>query len=166
MKRERTKTPATGRAVIVTTFTIALLLTSLPMPSWAQLWRPAWVALVLIYWCLAVPGRVGVLIGWSIGLALDAMSGTLLGQHALALAAVAFVSQNSHHWVRALPLAQQCLCVFGLVCAYQLLVSWISTMQGLAVAPLAYFAPAVISMLLWPWVFVLLRDVRRKYHIA
>lgn len=166
MNSDGAKAPATGRAVIITTFAIALLLTSLPMPSWAELWRPAWVALVLIYWCLAVPGRIGVLIGWVIGLALDAMSGTLLGQHAMALAVVAFVSQNSHHWMRALPLGQQCLCVFALVCAYQLMVSWISTMQGLPVAPLAYFAPALISMLLWPWMFVLLRDVRRKYRIA
>ena len=67
-------------------FVVSLMLTALPMPEWASLWRPAWVALVLIYWCMALPARSGVLVGWSVGLLLDVMTGTLLGQHALALA--------------------------------------------------------------------------------
>ena len=53
-----------SRLVIATTFVIALLLTALPMPESAAIWRPAWVALVLIYWCMAVPERVGVAVGW------------------------------------------------------------------------------------------------------
>ena len=52
-----------GRWVIPTTFVIALLLTALPMPESAANWRPAWVALVLVYWCMATPERVGVMHG-------------------------------------------------------------------------------------------------------
>ena len=75
-----------GGVVIALSFIIALGLAKLPMPDWAELWRPSWVALVLIYWCIAVPERTGVIAGWVVGLLVDVMSGTLLGQHGLAFA--------------------------------------------------------------------------------
>ena len=53
-----------------------------------HVWRPAWVALVLVYWCMAAPDQVGVVAGWTTGLLLDVMTGTLLGQHALGLSVV------------------------------------------------------------------------------
>ena len=48
-----------GTGVIVLTFVIALLLTVIPLPDWARYLRPDWVGLVLIYWCMALPDRVG-----------------------------------------------------------------------------------------------------------
>ena len=80
-----------GGWAIVTTIVIAIGLTSLPLPSWADAWRPAWLALALIYWCMAVPARVGVGVGWILGLTLDISTGTLFGQHALGLALVAYL---------------------------------------------------------------------------
>ena len=44
-----------GGWVIAASFVVALMLTALKLPEWALIWRPAWVALVLIYWCMAVP---------------------------------------------------------------------------------------------------------------
>ena len=51
-----------GSGVIVATFLVALLLTVVPLPDWLRPARPDWVGLVLIYWCLALPERVGVII--------------------------------------------------------------------------------------------------------
>ena len=79
-----------GGWVIAASFVVALMLTALKLPEWALIWRPAWVALVLIYWCMAVPHRIGVAIAFLLGVFLDVMSGALLGQHALALTVVAF----------------------------------------------------------------------------
>ena len=81
-----------GTWVIVASFLLAYALTALPLPEWAELWRPAWGALVLMYWCMAVPQRVGVAIGFFAGLGLDVLQGTLHGQHALAMCIVAFVA--------------------------------------------------------------------------
>ena len=39
-----------------------------PLPGWLDPFRPEWVALVLIYWCMAVPNRVGVGVAWIVGL--------------------------------------------------------------------------------------------------
>ena len=153
-------------AVIVISFLVALALAKLPMPAWAELWRPAWVALVLIYWCIAVPGRTGVMAGWLVGLAFDVMSGTLLGQHALAFVVVAFVSHKLHLRLRMLPLLQQALTVFVLVFLSQALILWINGIKGAPVALAAYLTVPVMSMLLWPWVFVVLRDARRRFSVV
>lgn len=161
----RNKTTGRGIGIIALSFIIALMLTALPMPEWATLWRPAWVALVLIYWCMALPGRTGVLVGWSVGMLLDVMAGTLLGQHALALAVIAFIAHKLHRRVRVLPVWQQGLTVFGLVFVFQALVLWINGIMGMPVTINAYLAAPLISMLLWPWVFVVLRDTRRRFSV-
>jgi rod shape-determining protein MreD len=119
-------TTTTGYTAITLSLVVALMLTALPMPDWAAVWRPAWVALVLIYWCMAAPNYAGVLMGWMLGLFLDVLAGTLLGQHALALAVVAFVAHRFHRQVRVLPIWQQGVSVFGLVFVYQLLILWIT----------------------------------------
>ncbi len=155
-----------GGWAITATFVAALMLTALPMPTWAALWRPAWVALVLIYWCMAVPARTGVLVGWGLGLLLDVLTGTLLGQHALGLSVVAYIAHKSHRRVRVLPIWQQGSSVFGLVFLYQVLVLWINGIQGVPVQASAFWASPLLSMVLWPWIFVVLRDIRRKYEVA
>ena len=155
-----------GLWVIVASFIVAYILTALPLPEWAELWRPAWGALVLIYRCMAVPQRVGVAVAFTVGLGLDVLQGTLLGQHALALCVIAFATHKFHLQVRVLPLWQQGIGVFGLVFTYQGFVVWITGMQGLNVSGIAMWTAPVVSMVLWPWVFVLLRDLRRRYHVS
>jgi rod shape-determining protein MreD len=155
-----------AKVAVAVSFLVALMLTALPMPSWAALWRPAWVALVLIYWCMGAPGRTGVFLGWLLGLLMDVLAGTLLGQHALALSVVAFVTHRFHRQVRVLPIWQQGISVFGLVFVYQSLILWINGIQGMPVLASAYWSSPLVSMLLWPWVFVVLRDVRRRYQVA
>ena len=154
-----------SNAVIAASFVAALIFTALPMPDWAALWRPAWVALVLIYWCMALPSRAGVLVGWVVGLLLDVMTGTLVGQHALALAVTAYVAHQLHRRVRVLPIWQQGVTVFGLVFVFQALVLWINGIKGMPVSLQAYLTAPLTSMLLWPWVFVVLRDMRRRFQV-
>ncbi len=154
-----------GGWAITISIIAALALTTFPIPGWAAPWRPAWVALVLIYWCMAVPGRVGVGIGWVLGLVLDIHSGTLLGQHALGLSVVAYTTNKLHQRVRVLPLHQQGLSVFGLIVIYNALTLWINGVQGRPVDLMAYWASPLTSMVLWPWIFIILRDVRRRYSV-
>ena len=76
-------------ARIAASLLAAGLLLSAPIPAWAVAWQPPWLALVLAYWCLAQPDRVGITAGFTLGLMQDALTGAPLGQHALALAVVA-----------------------------------------------------------------------------
>ena len=155
-----------GQWVIVTSFIVALMLMALPMPDWAGIWRPAWVALVLIYWCMALPERIGIMVAFTLGIFLDVLTGTLLGQNALALSVVAYITLQFYQRVRVLPLWQQGITVFGLAFIHQVLLLWINGIQGMPVSFSAYLASPLISMVLWPWIFVVLRDLRRKYLVA
>lgn len=155
-----------GGWVIYLSILVALMLTILPLPQWAEHYRPEWAALVLIYWCMALPQRVGVGTGWLVGLLLDVLKGGLLGEHALGLAVVAYVTLNLHQRIRVFPLWQQAITVLVLLALYQLLVLWFDGIaSGHAGRDWTYWMPSVVSTILWPWVFVLLRDVRRRFKV-
>lgn len=152
--------------VIAVSFVVAFMLTAIPLPEWALPWRPAWIAMVLIYWCIALPERIGVLAGWGIGLVLDVMHGSILGQHAFGLAFVAYVAVQYHKRLRVFPLAQQTVFVGALVFLYLTMMLWIYNMLGSVRYGITYVFAAVTSALLWPWVFVVLRDVRRRARVT
>jgi rod shape-determining protein MreD len=141
------------------------MLMAMPLPAWAANWRPAWVAIVLIYWCLALPERVGVGIAWVAGMFLDVQQGTLFGQNAIVLIIIAFVILKLHKRIRVYPLAQQALIICGLLLITQLLTLWIRAMMGFPPQHWTYWMPAFTSMVLWPWLFIILRDVRRTFRV-
>lgn len=151
---------------ILATFVVAVMLTLLPLPEWAERFRPEWVAMVLIYWCMALPERVNIGIGWLAGLFLDVARGALLGQHALALTLVAYLTVRLHRRLRVFPLWQQSLAVLMLVACAQLLVLWVKGIIGQSPGDWSYWLPAFTSMLLWPWMFLILRDLRRHFRVT
>lgn len=155
-----------GYPVIVASLVAAFMLAAVPLPEWAGAWRPAWVAMVLVYWCIALPQRVGVLTGWTTGLLLDVLTGALLGQNAAGLAVVAYVSVRLHHRMRVFPLAQQALFIGLIVAVYLTLMVWIRALQGPADPDAAALLGVLSSMLLWPWLFIVLRDLRRKFRVT
>jgi rod shape-determining protein MreD len=155
-----------GGGVILFTFIVALILTVMPLPELGRYLRPDWAGLVLIYWCLALPDRVGVITGWLLGLAVDMLTGALLGQHALSLAFVAYLTLKFHQRVRLFPISQQALTVLVLLMLHQLLALWISRMIGRPGAPWFFWAPSLLGMLIWPLVYAALRSLRRGFRVV
>jgi rod shape-determining protein MreD len=154
-----------GGWAIFFSFIAALMLTLIPLPDWVAYLRPEWVSLVLIYWCMALPERVGIGSGWIAGLFLDVIHGAVLGQYAMALALVAYFTLNLHQRLRVFPLTQQMLVILMLLLFQQLIVIWIKGFLGESPESLRYWLPSLTSILLWPWLFVILRDLRRKYQV-
>lgn len=152
--------------VILASFVVALMLAALPLPDWAAPWRPAWVAMTLIYWCLALPQRIGVFIGWCVGLMLDVLNGSLLGLNAGGLALVAYCALYLHQRIRVFPLGQQALVIGLIIAVYQTLVVWVRGVTGPAQPDVAALLCVPTSMLLWPWLFIVLRDLRRRLQVA
>lgn len=161
-----TLTPHHGGMVIVASFALALVLTVVPLPDGVQHLRPPWATLVLVYWSIALPDRVGVGIAWGLGILLDVLTGTLLGQHALGLSVVAFVAVKLHQRIRLFPRWQQSLTVLIILLVDRLLALWVSGAAGDPPPSFWYWAPAVVGMLLWPWVFIILRELRRRFEVT
>lgn len=160
------ETERSGSQVILITLAAAFFLTILPMPDWADELRPQWVAMTLIYWALALPSRVGVLWAWGVGLVLDVTTGTVLGQHALSLSVAVYLAVELHARIRVFPYLQQAVSVWVLLLVERLLALWVIGATGQPTPTLWYWTPTIVGMLLWPWLFILLRDLRRRFAVA
>jgi len=147
---------------ILASFLLAMMLTSLPLPESVIIYRPDWLALVLIYWCMAIPGRIGIFTGWILGLTLDVMYGSLLGQNAMALSIIAYLVNVLHLRVRMFPLWQQSVMVFLLIIVHLAINAWVRGVSGQFNITWTYWMPALTSALIWPFLFIVLRDLRRQ----
>ncbi len=153
--------------VVLPTMILALMLVMLPLPDWAQAFRPDWVTLVMIYWVMALPENVGVTVAWIFGLLLDVAQGAILGQHALGLVLVAYLVMLQYQRIRVFSLLQQSLVIFVLLMIKQLLVLWVNGIVGQAPEEIfRYFLPSFVGAIIWPWLFVILRDIRRRFTLS
>lgn len=151
--------------VIWVSFALALLLSVAPMPAFMETGRPLWLALFLTAWTLALPHRVGMTTAWVLGLAADVLYGTLLGQNALILTFITFLVLSLHQRLRMFPMWQQSLVllvVFGLA---QLVQLWLNALTGSRPPTLLFILPALVSALLWPWVYTALRIIRQRLGV-
>jgi rod shape-determining protein MreD len=154
-----------GGGVIAMSFVVALVAHMVILPDWAQNLRPDWMALVLIYWCIALPERVGVGVGWVVGLMMDVAGGALLGQNALILAIVAYLAIRLHRRIRIFPIWQQSVSVLMLILLHLMLSLWIKGTFSQSTETWAYWLPALTSMLMWPVIFTGMRWLRRTYRV-
>jgi len=152
--------------IVLPTLIAALMLNMWPLPDWLEHARPEWVVLVLIYWALAMPEQIGVTVAWFVGLLLDVTQGAIIGQHAVGLVLVVFVINTQYQRIRVFSLAQQALVVMLLLLIKQVLVLWVSGMVGQAPDIGLYFLPALTGAILWPWLFIILRDLRRRFTVS
>ena len=151
--------------VIGFTLIFGLSLSILPLPNWAVWLQPEWMVLILLYWVIALPHRIGLSIAWFLGLLLDALNGSVLGAHAFALVLLSYFMIKMHRQMRVFPLVQQAIVIFFIIFSYELILLFISIMlEGVTYVPW-FWVPAVMSMLLWPWLFILLRDCRHCFSI-
>jgi rod shape-determining protein MreD len=137
---------------VIGSIVLALMLTMVPLPAVIDAFRPDWVALVLIYWTMMLPQRYSVGVAWIVGLVLDVAQGTLLGQHALALVMITFLTSRFHLLMRVFPMSQLTLTVLALLAIYQFLLFWINGVSGIDAPANSYWGPVVTGTLLWPLV--------------
>ncbi len=155
-----------GSWVIVVSFAVAFLLAIFPLPAQLMWTRPDWVALVLIYWVIALPQRFGIVLSFLVGLLLDILEGTMLGQHALSLSVVAYLGLVLYQRLRLFDMWQQAAVVFVMVGINQLVGLWLQNIAGLGVRGAMFLMPVVMSALLWPGIMSLLRFLRRYFRVT
>jgi rod shape-determining protein MreD len=148
------------------TFIVAMMLLVLPFPDWVVWYRPAWVFMVLIFWMMVSPDRVGIGVAWFVGLFLDLLTGTMLGQHALVLSLIAYFMLKFQAQIHSFPIWQQTLLVFFLMILYVGLQYWLMALMGLGPDTWKYGLSILTTTLLWPWVSLLLTDFQYRYKLS
>lgn len=155
----------TGWIVIFLTMFIALILMILPLPHWAESFRPEWLLLVILYWVIALPHRVNVGIAWISGLLLDGLQGTLLGENALCFALLAYFAYKMNRQIRLFSLPSQALVIFVFLMINQIMLFWIQGLQGQLVTLKWFLGAGVVSAVIWPWIFIVLTDSIKRYRL-
>jgi len=152
--------PVQPRYVAVTLFA-AFMVNLLPLEGMALAARPDFVALVLLYWGLEHPRRVGFSAAFGLGLVMDVSAGSLLGQHALAYSILMAGAIALHRRVPLFGAREQMLHVFGVLLATQLIVLTVRLAAGGDFPGWWYFLPTVSGALIWPAVRQLVRTPLR-----
>lgn len=147
---------------VIISIIVALMLAIAPMPEWAESFRPDWVTMTLIYWAMNLPRSYGVGWAWIVGLILDVAQGTLLGQHALALALVIFVTVTFHLQMRQFPMLQLSITVSAFLALYQFILFWINGVAGINSPAITYWGPIISGSLIWPLITLLFGSARYR----
>jgi len=147
---------------VIISLILALMLAIAPMPGWAEPFRPDWVAMTLIYWATNLPRTYSVGWAWIIGIVLDVAQGTLLGQHALALSLVIYITVKFHLQMRQFPTLQLSATVFALLALYQFILFWINGVAGVNSPTVSYWGPVLTGSLIWPLLTMMFGGVRYR----
>lgn len=154
-----------GNSTVILSFVVAMGLRILP---WSRDWvmfNPDWILLIVIYWCLCIPERFNIGSAWTVGLLTDALTGQLLGQHALTYSVVAYIVVRLHRRLRLFPISQQIFIVLCLLLLSQLLVFWSQNVQSSGYTNWTYWIPSCSGALAWPFVYILLGGLHYKAKI-
>ena len=126
--------------VLIGSFIIATLLTIMPIPVWAEPFRPEWILLLVIYWSMTTPRWIGVGSAWGL---------------------TAFISIRFHQRVRIYPLHQQALFIAMILLPHMSVSLWVYGVLGQDPESWTYWSPALTSAVAWPWIYIVMRAVRR-----
>jgi rod shape-determining protein MreD len=133
----------------------ALFLNLVPLGQAVGL--PDWVALVLAFWSVREPLRIGMGTAFVAGLLMDVASGSVMGQHPLAYLLLTFAAGGLSRRILWFPLGQQALHILPLLLATQAVIVVVRLVGGADFPGWGYFLSSLTGALLWfPLTFVLL----------
>ncbi|MFU8798043.1 MAG: rod shape-determining protein MreD [Gammaproteobacteria bacterium] len=138
------------------TFLLALCLSIIALPEWAAWVRMPWVPVLLLFWVLRVPQRMGLGFAFGMGIILDALNGTLLGLHALGLVIITFLFLRFYRQIRMFPMMQQATIVALLMLIYQGILFFIQNIIGQPVDGRLFWFPVLTTLIMWPALSVFL----------
>ncbi len=141
---------------------VAVALVSLPLPAGLAPFRPPWAALVIIYWIMMWPRAFGIGSAWIVGLLLDIMQGELLGQNAMALSIIGYLTLRFHLQIRIFPLWQLTMTVFALLAINAFILFWIDGVAGNAPIGFARWTQVIVGGILWPPVMAIMDRIRER----
>jgi rod shape-determining protein MreD len=159
MRPEYLLLPA-SRAFIAFTILLAFVLNILP---WGRMYGvPDFLAIVLVFWNIHQPRKVGIGIAFLVGLLMDVHASALLGERALAYSILSYGAMSMHRRVPWFRLGGQMLHVLPLFLVAQLVVVAVRMAVGGPFPGVGYFLQSLSSTLLWPLADVLLLVPQRR----
>ena len=152
--------------VIWLTLLIGLCVQIIPWSPEYNIFKPHLLMLIMAYWLIALPHRIGMGVAFLLGIVLDLFSGSLLGIHAFIFSCVAYLLIFKFQLIRNLALWQQSIVIFAVSLCYNLLVFLfqVSIYHTITISPLILVS-SLIDGLLWIVIYLSLRLIRRNFAV-
>lgn len=144
------------------TLLASLVLTCVPLPDALHAVRPPWLTMVVIYWAMMWPRLCGIGTAFVAGLLLDVLQGSLLGQHALALSLVCYLTLKLHLQIRIFPLWQLTVTVFTLLLIDAFIVFWVDGIASFPTHGIGRWTQLLAGAVVWPPTMAILDRVRLR----
>lgn len=141
----------------------AFLLNLLPWGQWIGV--PDLVAVVLVFWNIHQPRKVGIGVAFFMGLLMDVHDATLFGQHALAYTLLSYFAIMIHRRVLWFPIGTQALHVFPLLLLAQSVQLLVRLLVSGKFPGWLYFTESITAAAMWPVAsWILLAPQRRAIN--
>ena len=140
---------------IMIIFLVALILTICPLPEIVAQIRPPWILLIILYVQFYLPRYFKLLLVFLLGLMLDSLLATVIGEHAFALCFVTWLASTKTRRFSLFPISQQMMYIGLFAIAYQLVIVLIDSFLGYQAKWLTVLGVGFVSVLIWPWLRLL-----------
>jgi rod shape-determining protein MreD len=125
-------------------------------------WVPDFLAVVLVFWVVHQPQRVGIGVAFVFGLLMDVHQGALLGQNAMAYAVLSFFAISMHRRLLWFPVLSQTLQVLPLFAAAHLVEISLRMLVGGAFPGWSLLLSPLLEAALWPVANIVLLAPQRR----
>lgn len=146
--------------VLPVSLLLALLLGLVPLTDTLQPLRPYWLALVLSYWVLEEPQKIGLGVAFILGLVADLAFGGLLGEQAMRLVILTFILDRFRPRMRFFPLSQQAVAIGVLLLNDRVVSLVIHLVLGAVQLPWTYWVAPLLGLVLWAPLYLVLDALR------
>jgi rod shape-determining protein MreD len=139
-------------------FIVALILSILPMPALIAAFRPPWVLLLVLYIEYFLPGNFKLITLFFVGLMMDVLLSTVIGEHSFALLFVTWIASSRTRRFQFFSMMQQIFLIGFFCLLYQSIISLISALLGFNYSIFTPLTSALVGMFIWPWIRLLGED--------
>lgn len=145
-------------------FIAALILSILPIPAMISSFRPPWVLMFVLFIEYYLPGSFKLTALLIVGLLLDALLSTVIGEHSFALLLVTWIASTKSRRFQFFSITQQIVLIGFFCLLYQSIISFIDALLGFQYNMFLPLASALMSMFFWPWIRLLGDDMLRIFE--
>lgn len=149
--------PITLRLIVA--FLAALILTIMPLPEFLLAFRPPWILLLMLYLQFYLPEHFKIVLLFAMGLVLDTLLSTVIGEHVFALTLVCWLASSKARRFYFFSISQQMALISVFCMLYQFTVLLIDAFLGHRVGFWSVPGVGLLSILLWPWMRLLAEEI-------
>lgn len=143
---------------------LTTMMTIMPLPDFFHGIRIEWVSLAIIFFSMMNVSLMGVIAAWAIGLLLDLLQGGLLGENALILSIISYLSYRFRFQVRVYPDWQLMIVTLFFLSFGNLISLWIRGFSGRMLFVTEEWLSIFIAALIWP-IFMRMTEILQNYFI-